>query len=1305
MRKAVFGEPVTAEAVEALPADTGPTAFVRLCGVLIGRALAERFGHSVVPQITERIVVPDQAVDAEYVSPPIEGAPEASGLLGPGRTVFQFKYRDARAGGRTAALGSLRGQLRKDFARGGPACDRFVLMTNLHLAGAQPHKLRALLDGVPALAGKPIVVWGAAEIALRLNESPHLRHLFFSAGGLCTLDVAEEELKAAYETLGWPPFVGRAQERAAIEEFVRAPGARVIQVVGPRYIGKTRLVLEALKPYGANVLWATQPDGVSLDHFRDLDTSDEGTILVVDRCEPTSMPRILEAAGSRRRLKTIVVARDGVRPETGPGTLFVGPFGHEDTGRLIAELLPTAPWREQSWVRETAGGVPGLIVHVAALLAEARISTTSPSEEIHRKLGDLVEEKYLLPLDADARRALSIAALLPVLGVEGEPGKEADIVSRVLGLAPEVFGAQLHQLESLGLVRARGRFVEVTPPLLADRLAAQALREPERVLAELRLALAEGAFLRLLERFRDLPKARDVVERLLSPEGWFPNVEALVSSAEYMRILAPAAPRSALRCLERLLAPLPASDLQTTIAGDTRRTIVSTLEHLALRSATFIGAARLLLTLAEAENESWGNNATGVFVELFHWQHPEVAAPYSDRRAVLQEGARASVARRRALVARACTESFREVAVGLHDAERIDLPERPFRPGTWDEVREYAGAILDLLVRLLEDPDAEAREAAVDGLLACSRAFITCSRTRDGLAELGHRTLTTLDRVGRSAPDARRRAAVVSELEELLVDDLSVQAEPAAAVTEALERSRRILAGLTEGDLQARLWRWAGPPSWQIQVWSGDESEEITKAVDALALHLLHEPSAFDEHLDWLTGEQAEQRWPLFFALGREDSRRQLLHVLVQRPSGPEWPHAFSAYVTGWATVRRPEAEAALDDLVTSRPDLARGLLRATATLPADSSGTDRILRLVEAGVIPRRNAIGEVGALRWDDLTSEDFERLIRGLDDDTPEIRAALLWPFLRRLANQAALTPGARALAWSFLEATIATPRTRQGRDWDFLASKLGASEPKRLLSLVEVAIAKDRESRQSFTSHGGIPMSWRTLTTRARPDLVRLLLRAEMAPNAAPRVGWELERVLRPEEDADLLVDFARECGVEGARTVAGVLDASKAGFWKTARRLLAEWGDDEAVRHRLVVRVRSGAWGGAEAPIVIERLDEARRLLSDRDPKVARWAREVVELLDGWSRRAERDDREEWIWDYRLRRAELEKMVRSPESPQRLWAIGRLLEDAPRERVLELLTPEDILAALPRLPNLHEDTRRKWTAYARHLVER
>jgi hypothetical protein len=1175
-------------------------------------------------------------------------------------------------------------------------------MTNLHLAGAQPHKVRAQLESVAALAGKPIVIWGAAEIALRLNQSPPLRHLFFSAGGFCTLDVAEEDLSAAYETVGWPLFVGRVQECAAIEEFVKDPTARVMRVVGPRYVGKTRLAIEALKPYGANVLWSSRAEGLLLDHFRDLDTSEEPTILVVDRCESSSTQRIVEEAGARRRLKTILI-REGSLSETGAAKLRVAPFKHEDTRKLVAKLRPKAPWLEQSWLRETTGGLPGLIVYVAALLNEARISTTSPSEEVHRRIGELVEEKYLLPLDADARRALSVAALLPVLGVEGEPGEEADAISHALGLEPQNFSSRLRDLESLGLIRSRGRFVEVIPPLLADRLASQALRNPEAVLAQLRVSLDEGAFRRFLRRFSDLPNARVVTEHLLSPGGWFPDVNALVSQAKHLEILAPAAPVAALRCLERLLGPLQAVDLQNIVEDDARRSIVWSLENLALRSVTFMGAARLLLALAEAENESWSNNATGVFIVLFHWQHPEVAAPYSHRLAVLREGAKASAARRRTLVARACGASFGDLAVSLHHAERAELPERPYRPGTLEELSQYAGSILDLLLGLLDDEDPDTREAAVDALLASFRPFVTYSLTAQGLAELGRRALTALERFGRLAPDARQRTRVVSELE-LLADDLSEKAEPLPALTEALERSNQILKNLTEGNLQDRLWRWAGPLSWKLQTLSAEDSPEIAKAVDALARHQINHPAAFEEHLDWLTGEQAERRWGLFFALGREDRGERLLQSLLRRHDGRDWPQAFSAYIAGWAIAGRSQAEAALNDLTDSRPELATGVFRATSSLPPDSSSVDRILRLLNKGAISRQDAIREIGSLRWEDLTADDFERLIRDLDDGTPEIRASLLWPFLSRFARDVTVTPGTRDLAWSFLHSTAAAPGLRRGHDWDFLAANLGKSEPERLLALVEPLTVLDRKAWQSLTLEGELPLVWRTLTTRDREGLVRLLLRADMAPDAPPWVGWELERMVSPVEDSDLLLNFAHEYGVEAARLIASVLDAGKGGFWEAARCLLSEWGDDEVVRDRLLNQVGSGTYAGSAVPMVTERLEAARRLLADNDTRVASWARDIVEFLEDWRRRADRDDHEEWIWDYRIRRAELERLLRSADSPQRLWAIGRLLKDAPHERVRELLTPEEILSALPRLTELDEATRRKWTAYARHLLE-
>ena len=48
-----------------------------------------------------------------------------------------------------------------------------------------------------------------------------------------------------------------------------------------------------------------------------------------------------------------------------------------------------------------------------------------------------------------------------------------------------------------------------------------------------------------------------------------------------------------------------------------RHYVVRALERIAQQSAYFERAARLLLRLAEAENETYSNNATGTFQELF----------------------------------------------------------------------------------------------------------------------------------------------------------------------------------------------------------------------------------------------------------------------------------------------------------------------------------------------------------------------------------------------------------------------------------------------------------------------------------------------------------------------------------------------------------------------------------------------------------------------------------------------------------------------------------------------------------------
>jgi hypothetical protein len=115
----------------------------------------------------------------------------------------------------------------------------------------------------------------------------------------------------------------------------------------------------------------------------------------------------------------------------------------------------------------------------------------------------------------------------------------------------------------------------------------------------------------------------------------------------------------------------------------------------------------------------------------------------------------------------------------------------------------------------------------------------------------------------------------------------------------------------------------------------------------------------------------------------------------------------------------------------------------------------------------------------------------------------------------------------------------------------------------------------------------------------------------------------------------------------------------------------------------------------------QRLAQARALEQDVHPEVRRWSRRAVDALEAWRRRETREDREPWIWDHRMSRGDLEGLLEQPDTPERLWAIARLLEDAPEERVRQLLTPEDVLDALPKLPHLDRRAREKWETWARY----
>lgn len=1303
MKQRVFGEEIHARDVEELPAETGPTAFVRLCGLLIGRALADRLGSFTLPQLSERVLAPDGGVDAEYVAPEGVDLPETGGLVGPGTTVFQFKYRDMTRAGRAAIRRELRHRLRTDLSRVAPACDRYVLMTNLDLTSADSRRLREATEAAsPTFIGKTVVVLGAAEIALALNLTPQLRHLFYVPGGLCTLDFAEEELKAAYAQAAWPAFRNREAQIAAIRRFVDDSSSRVLQVVGAPYVGKTRMVIEALRSVGGRVLWAAEPEHVSLDLFRDLDAADESVFLAVDRCEESSLRRVLELARARRHVKTVVI-RNGSHAEASEHILFVAPLDDRETVRMIEDIAPGLPSLRQSWVRRVTHGVPGLVVDVVALLESARLSGSESPEDVQRRMGELLEEAYLLSMDAAERQALEVASILAAVGVAGEVSREVDAVCRAVRVPLGTFSQHLPALERAGLVHWRGRFIEMSPPRLAEHVAARVVATvgAERLLAELALALDGPAFGRFLSRFRNVAReeVRVAVEGIFSSGGWFPDLDALMARAEVVEVLAPAAPPAALRCLERLLGSLGPEELAARVTERARRSVVTALEDLALRPETFAGAARLLASLAEAENETWANNATGVFISLFHWQNPEVPAPVRQRLGALIAEAGSSSPTRRRIMAGACARAFDEHAVVcLHEAKGSTVPSVPSRPGTWEEVREYGQGVLDVLASLATDHDPEVREAAIGGLLGSVRPFVRYSLTGEGFHVLGDSALRVLKEVGETVP-ARLWSRAISQLE-VLLEDLSVPAlASSTAAGQARQRVRDVLEALTEGNLRRELWRWIGPRSFSLEA-KPDGGPEIEKQIRAIARRLVEDPEAFEQHIDWLISDEAEHRARLFQVLGEEDRDRRLWERLLSRGGQPAWRQVLSAYVLGGASVDPQGAQSALEHVLGSRTDLVPEALAAMfSALPST-----RAVELVAQALRDARITHGLVASdvlpsLGPEGLSDGDFQRLVQAVDDGTTAVRSLLLWPIERRLVRQRSLTPALRELAWRLLESTVETVERIPRRDWDGLAATLGGGEPERLLQLAATVLPAWTDRRASPPSEA-LPLTWKALKSTQRQGLAGILLRFAMRSDASHWVEWELAPMIRPVEDRELIREFTVETGVEGAAMVTRYLDPDDGGFWAVAIDLLRAFGDDERVRRRMISRLWTGSSWGSAVPMIEKRLGAVRSLLAHPDGHVSRWASDAVSALEEWRQRAGREDREDWIWDCPISRAEFEGMLARRGSPERWWAIGRLLKDAPKERVFELLTPEEIVEALPEIRHLDRETRRQWDAYTR-----
>lgn len=486
----------------------------------------------------------------------------------------------------------------------------------------------------------------------------------------------------------------------------------------------------------------------------------------------------------------------------------------------------------------------------------------------------------------------------------------------------------------------------------------------------------------LLQWFFDMFKyaaqsevATAIVEEILGENGPFQLQELLQIQlgARFFLALTEANPAAALRCLKRTIGTWGKETLLEFTTG--RREIIYSLERIAMWRPLFADAARLILSLAEAENETWANNASGVFAELFSLGTGELAptqAPPQERFTVLREALQSLSERRRLLAISACDKALesrffsRDVGAEYQGLRRVpDL----WMPKTYGELFDAYREIWYLLQDQLKTSSSDEQQAIINILLRRAREI---SR----FVALSDMVINTVDTLAEKAYTDKKK--ILADIVSILHYDGKRLPEKTRKRWEELE------AKLSGTDFSSQLKRYVGmdllADKFDPQ---GNQADQAQSHIEELVQQVIDDPGLLRLELHWLVTREAQNGYKFGYELGKRDAAFTLLPMLLEaQRNATNNPNVF--FLSGYLRVlfekdqQRWEEQA---DILAEDEYLRIWLPDLTWQPMLSDRGALRLLKLIEEGAI-------DVARLRYfsagraiQSLSEGIFQRLIQTL------------------------------------------------------------------------------------------------------------------------------------------------------------------------------------------------------------------------------------------------------------------------------------------------------------------------------------
>ena len=972
-----------------------------------------------------------------------------------------------------------------------------------------------------------------------------------------------------------------------------------LRLEGRPGVGKTRLALEAVRTreYSSRALYFDDAENPDIPRFFTAVSNDPETyvIAVVDECswvKQTSLEQYAQL--SRGRLKLICVGVSDPLYEGPPLALSqqyeLRPLSNSDIESIVRESYPAAPKNHIELVVRLSGGYVKLAMFIAATLDQ--YGPKPPVElakvaDVGRFLRGFVER--------EVRRSLQVLSVLAQIGWYDDLRPEANTVAKFVGLSTPKLEQSVKKLRDQGIAIRKGRYLYVSPELLAIKSAADLWDEKDYRLLDL-IEKIEGReprrqLLSRLATMGEYPEMRDAVGSVMSKEGLFPTLKQLDQEflSEVFRILSSAVPVAAANLLTELIGPATKDDLLNFETG--RRNVMWTIESLLRWPETSMKAARALMKLALSETETIANNATSILETFFHVFLSGTPMPLMERFVLIDELLLSGDPASRLLAAKAVAGSLQshETRSG---GDTDYLSKRPYppewKPKTYGEIWEARRKAIGYLERIVEGKD-EAATVARRELLQSPFALVSQGQVDDAIKVLESAVATN---------DEERRNIIRS------CDQVNRAQNLTDEQRAKVKQVRDSVFGTTYFD---RLRRWVGgrlPEDFDASSPSGFD------AADRRVIQLAEE--GFENEigtaeLKWLSSPEAENVWPFGRRLGELDVEERLRDRVFQAAPNDENCMLLAAYVWGrGAASGAANRERLLDALTQAKPIAAFG---ATWRGDATVSGAKRIIDLASRGRIPAAS----LRMLRyggWVTQLPADYaiEMMNVMLRLDAESNAEAVLGIIDHAVRSKIISVQQLGEVIWKALE--VRTPQRSQSFDWHWgrVAELVATSDPGRLARVFITLFESENawlstDSAQTALQHAtsSDPHSvWEVIgAALLKDDITGVRLRLKL--------GQWFGELIPPET----LAEWAQRHGRRGFLTAAELLNAKGDHLSDSARLLVKNATNPKEVLNQLFANLETGSFVGPMSSHLERQLAILRSWAQEADPKIRSWAESAI----------------------------------------------------------------------------------------------